>query len=161
MMQASARAGHPLNGCYSHLFRCVAATMLCVLMATAALAGLLRHCVGQDGHHGIEIAHAGDLAHTNRAAFRYQDFARAGEKIDLGGRFCVDRLLFAEALRSSWHSTAAKIHRQPREPRVALASQATRKAKQDFISVAQSPTRRQNDFADPGLTALRTIVLLN
>lgn len=160
MMQPSVRA-RPLNDRYSHLFRCVATTMLCVLTASAALAGSLRHCGDQDGHHVTERADAGDLANANRAAFRYQYIARAGEKIDLGGRFCVDRLLFVEALRSSWHPTAAKIHKPALEPRVAVASQTTRQAKQNFRSVAQSPTCRQKDFADPGLTALRTVVLLN
>lgn len=158
-IQTSTSLGGRPTTRYHAMFRCVATFMLLALVALSA--GSFWHCVGRDGHHGIEKTHVVDRAHSDAGSFRHRHLAGPAEVIDSDDASCFDRLIFAEVLTSSCQRITTRTQRWPFGPRVPAASAAIPVVKPKLVSVAQFSTRKRFDLADAGLTTLRTVVLIH
>ncbi|MFA7306377.1 MAG: hypothetical protein WC026_06850 [Hyphomicrobium sp.] len=152
------RVTRPSRARESLVFRCIVALMLSILTGSAAMAGALRHCVAQDGHHAIEFTHAGNVAHTLPSASFPAKLHAAVTVVQPGSLFCIDHLLFVEVLKPS-SKIASQRHLPPMMPTLALITVKPPPAQQAALSLALRP--HQKTFADPGLIARRTVVLLN
>lgn len=135
-------------------FRVIAVMTLAVLTVTAAWAGVLRECLGQDGRHGIELAQSESSPHARLLNFQFDSSAEGYGNLHHSGETCVDRLLFADAF-SSRGICAGKS-----KPVVfPLAPTGTQNFTQRTARLIV--LRPWDNVVDPRLKALRTVVLLN
>jgi hypothetical protein len=136
----------------------IAALMLAVLLPSTVFAASLRYCMGENGHRGIELAHAKDSRPTpgiNRSA---PSVDVALGTLHLTGQHCQDRLLLPAAAKSE----ACQI--RPPRPESVLEpvprSQVNVRPKRR-VDQASSITASYRQPPDPRLAAIRTVVLLN
>jgi len=151
-MQSRTRDG---NG---WLTRLIAALMLAMLLPATVFAASLRYCEGENGHRGIEVAHANDSHAAPGINGSAPPFDVALGALRFTNSHCQDRLLLPEvAEREACHS------RPPRpesvlEPISRFPVNAHPKRR---ISHAGRLTASYPRPPDPRLVTLRTVVLLN
>lgn len=132
--------------------------MLAVLLPATVFAASLRYCKGENGHRGIELAHAKDFRATpgiNRSAPSV-DVALGA--LHLTGQHCQDRFLLPEATKPE------ACHSRPPRPESVLEPisrfQVNAHTKRRIVHAGRL-TASYPRPPDPRLVTLRTVVLLN
>lgn len=152
LARSKRRSSRQTDGRFRLTARASAAILLIILTMTTACAGLHRECFGQEGRHGVDLAVGGRDLHVDRPVLHSHVFLLGRANLHHGAEWCVDRLLFANALTPGGTSAG-------KSKPVPLAHRTL----QTFALHAVRPphTRQRADLPDPHLKALRTIVLLN